>query len=539
MQRIPHILLSILMAYAAAGVRAQAVERPRLVVGIVIDQMRWDYLYRYADRYVEGGFRRLLREGFSCEQTFIPYVPSVTAIGHSCIWTGSVPSVHGIAGNDFCVQGRKVYCCADTMVRPVGTSSEAGLMSPHNLWTTTVGDELRLATNDRSKVVSVALKDRSAILPGGHHPNGAYWFDDSIGGFITSTYYTDTLPQWVEAFNERHLPQQYIRQTWQPLFPINTYVQSTQDDRPDIEGELCGTFGVTFPYDLQAMQERDGWQVLRKCPWGNTLTLELAKAAIEGENLGGGEETDLLCVSCSSTDYVGHVVGTHAVETEDMYLRLDRDLADFLAYLDGHYGTGGYTVFLTADHGVLNSPPLLAERQMPTGLWDNDEAMDALNRALGEMFPSHAPLVTYVMNWQVFFDVPLIDSLGYDYAQVKARTVSILRRDARVHYAVDMEQAAWATVPQAVRERIINGYCRERSGGVQVVPKPGWHDRNEPGTTHSVWAPYDTHIPLVFMGWGIPQGSTTRRVYMTDIAPTVAALLHIQMPSGCVGTPVF
>lgn len=531
-------ILLCLFALCPVALRAQ-VERPRLVVGIVIDQMRWDYLYRYHARYGEGGFKRLLSEGFSCEQTFIPYVPSVTAIGHSCVWTGSVPSISGIAGNDFCIDGQKVYCCDDKSVTPVGTTSEAGLMSPRNLWVTTVGDELRIATNDRAKVVGVSLKDRASILPAGRHPNGAYWFDDAVGGFITSSYYMDQLPQWVEDFNARRLPDTYLNQTWRTLYPLDTYTQSTADDSPAYEGEICSGFGVCLPYDLKAMYEQSGYAVLRNTPWGNTLTFSMAQAAIEGEDLGNGPETDMLCISCSSTDYLGHIVGTHAVEIEDMYLRLDQELARFLSYLDERIGQGQYIVFLTADHGVLNTPPYLSDRQIPSGLWNKDEYLASLNAALQEHFPSDTPLVSYVMNFQVFFNEQAIDSLGYDYAAVKACVVDALKRDPCVHYAVDMDAVGTATIPEAIRERIINGYCRERSGGVQVVAKPGWHDRNEPGTTHSVWAPYDTHIPLLFMGWGIPQGSTTRTTYMTDIAPTVAALLHIQMPSGSIGTPIF
>ena len=531
-------LAFLLLLLIPTGVQAQ-VERPKFVVGIVVDQMRWDYLYRYAARYGEGGFRRLLSEGYTCEQTFIPYIPSVTAIGHTCIWTGSVPSISGIAGNNFCIDGQQVYCTDDATVSPVGTTDEAGRMSPANLWVTTVGDELRIATNDRSKVVGVSLKDRSAILPAGRNPNGAFWYDNSTGRFVTSTYYMDTLPQWVEDFNALRLPDDYLHRTWTTLYPSNTYIESQPDESPRYEAEIVGGAGVTLPLDLYPLFLQDGYEVLRKTPFGNTLTFQMARAAIEGEQLGTHTDPDMLCISCASTDHLGHLVGTHAVEMEDMYLRLDQEIADFLAYLDDHIGEGKYLLFLTADHGVMNNWHYLNDRRIPAGLWNPDSALVALREAVQARFPSEEPLISYVMNFQVFFNEHAIDSLGYDYAAVKALVVNTLRKDPRVHYACDMDLVLTESIPADIRERIVNGYCRERSGGVQVVTKPGWHDRIEPGTTHSVWNPYDTHIPLLFMGWGIPHGRSTRRTFMTDIAPTVASLLHIQMPSGCIGQPVF
>lgn len=532
-----HILLLALLLVASAT-RAQA-WRPKLVVGIVVDQMRWDYLYRYAARYGEGGFRRLLGEGFSCEQTFIPYIPSVTAIGHTCVWTGSVPSITGIAGNNFCIDGQKVYCTDDASVQPVGTDDESGRMSPNNLWTTTIGDELRIATNDRSRVVGVSLKDRSSILPAGRNPNGAYWYDNSTGRFVTSTYYTDCLPQWVEAFNALRLPDSLLSLTWQTLYPADTYTESQPDDSPAYEAEIVGGAGVCLPLDLQELWQKDGYEVLRKTPFGNTLTLRMARAAIEGEQLGSHDDTDMLCISLASTDHLGHLVGTHAVEIEDTYLRLDQELDTFLRYLDEHIPQGQYLLFLTADHGVMNNSRYLTDRRISSGIWNPDSALSSLQQVVQQQFPADTPLVSYVMNYQVFFNEQAIQACGYDYAAVKSLVVNELRQDPRIHYACDMERAALESIPAQVRERIVNGYCRERSGGVQIVPKPGWHDRLEPGTTHSAWNPYDTHIPLLFYGWHIPQGATTRTTYMTDIAPTIAALLHIQMPSGCVGTPIF
>lgn len=517
---------------------AAAIERPKLVVGIVVDQMRWDYLYRYQKRYTDGGFKRLLGEGFSCENTMIPYVPSVTAIGHTCIYTGSVPSIHGIAGNNFVKDGKKVYCTDDDSVKPVGTTSVAALMSPRNLWVSTIGDEMKIASNGRAKVVGVALKDRASILPAGHNPNGAFWFDDQTGCFITSSYYMDHLPKWVEAFNDKRLPEQYLSQKWNTLYPKNTYTESTTDEN-EYENGIREGVKATLPLNLPELYKKYGYGIIRNTPFGNSLTLDMAKAAIDGEQLGADDETDLLTVSCSSTDYIGHQVGTHAIETEDTYLRLDKAIADFLAYLDSKVGKGNYLVFLSADHGAMNNAAFLQDRRIPAGSWDASATAKKLNHVLAKEYPEAGDIVKTVMNYQVFFNRDVIKSKQLDFDNIKQTVVNVLKEDPSVLYACDMAKASTESIPEEVKSRIINGYNRERSGDVVIILKPNFYAHGMKGTDHGAWNSYDTHIPLVFMGWGIKHGATTKQTFMTDIAPTIAAMLHVQAPNGCVGKSIF
>lgn len=517
---------------------AAAIERPKLVVGIVVDQMRWDYLYRYQKRYTDGGFKRLLGEGFSCENTMIPYVPSVTAIGHTCIYTGSVPSIHGIAGNNFVKDGKKVYCTDDDSVKPVGTTSEAALMSPRNLWVSTIGDEMKIASNGRAKVVGVALKDRASILPAGHNPNGAFWFDDQTGCFITSSYYMDRLPKWVEAFNDKRLPKQYLSQKWNTLYPKNTYTESTTDEN-EYENGIREGVKATLPLNLPELYKKYGYGIIRNTPFGNSLTLDMAKAAIDGEQLGADDETDLLAVSCSSTDYIGHQVGTHAIETEDTYLRLDKAIADFLTYLDSKVGKGNYLVFLSADHGAMNNAAFLQDRRIPAGSWDASATAKKLNHVLAKEYPEAGDIVKTVMNYQVFFNRDVIKSKQLDFDNIKQTVVNVLKEDPSVLYACDMAKASTESIPEEVKSRIINGYNRERSGDVVIILKPNFYAHGMKGTDHGAWNSYDTHIPLVFMGWGIKHGATTKQTFMTDIAPTIAAMLHVQAPNGCVGKSIF
>lgn len=515
-----------------------AIERPKLVVGIVVDQMRWDYLYRYQKRYTDGGFKRLLGEGFSCENTMIPYVPSVTAIGHTCIYTGSVPSIHGIAGNNFVKEGKKVYCTDDDSVKPVGTTSKAALMSPRNLWVSTIGDEMKIASNGRAKVVGVALKDRASILPAGHNPNGAFWFDDQTGCFITSSYYMDRLPKWVEAFNGKRLPEQYLSQKWNTLYPKNTYTESTTDEN-EYENGIREGVKATLPLNLPELYKKYGYGIIRNTPFGNSLTLDMAKAAIDGEQLGADDETDLLAVSCSSTDYIGHQVGTHAIETEDTYLRLDKAIADFLAYLDSKVGKGNYLVFLSADHGAMNNAAFLQDRRIPAGSWNASATAKKLNQVLAKEYPEAGDIVKTVMNYQVFFNRDVIKSKRLDFDNIKQTVVNVLKEDPSVLYACDMAKASTESIPEEVKSRIINGYNRERSGDVVIILKPNFYAHSMKGTDHGAWNSYDTHIPLVFMGWGIKHGATTKQTFMTDIAPTIAAMLHVQAPNGCVGKAIF
>lgn len=517
---------------------AAAIERPKLVVGIVVDQMRWDYLYRYQKRYTDGGFKRLLGEGFSCENTMIPYVPSVTAIGHTCIYTGSVPSIHGIAGNNFVKDGKKVYCTDDDSVKPVGTTSVAALMSPRNLWVSTIGDEMKIASNGRAKVVGVALKDRASILPAGHNPNGAFWFDDQTGCFITSSYYMDRLPKWVEAFNDKRLPKQYLSQKWNTLYPKNTYTESTTDEN-EYENGIREGVKATLPLNLPELYKKYGYGIIRNTPFGNSLTLDMAKAAIDGEQLGADDETDLLTVSCSSTDYIGHQVGTHAIETEDTYLRLDKAIADFLTYLDSKVGKGNYLVFLSADHGAMNNAAFLQDRRIPAGSWDASATAKKLNHVLAKEYPEAGDIVKTVMNYQVFFNRDVIKSKQLDFDNIKQTVVNVLKEDPSVLYACDMAKASTESIPEEVKFRIINGYNRERSGDVVIILKPNFYAHGMKGTDHGAWNSYDTHIPLVFMGWGIKHGATTKQTFMTDIAPTIAAMLHVQAPNGCVGKAIF
>lgn len=496
-------------------------DKPKIIIGLMVDQMRWDYLYKYRDRYSEGGFNRLLREGFRCENTLIRHAPTVTACGHASVYTGSVPAINGIAGNSWYDResGKTVSNVSDDAVQLVGISGDG--RSPRNLLTTTIGDELRIATNYKSKVVGVAIKDRGAILPAGHTANGAFWYEKDK--FITSTYYMPVLPEWVNEFNKINWKDSLMPSGWRTLYPVDSYVLSEEDDKP-YEEKFSGEDAPVFPHKNAS---------IATSPFGNRLTLEFAKAAIAGYHLGESNYTDLLAISLSSPDKLGHRFGPNSIEIEDNYLRLDKQLEQFFNYLDKHFGKNGYLFFITADHGVDHSPGYLSEHRIPTGVLNNN-ILKQVSLALKEKYGT-TDIISSLTNGQIYLNKEVLKKEGLDKIQVAAFIADELKKQPGIAVAFPSKLLGVATLPERIKSMYINGVHTKRSGDVIIIRSAGWKEGSWKGASHGDWYPYDAHIPLVWMGWGIKAGVTHRTIGMTDIAPTLAALLNIQMPSGNIG----
>ncbi len=515
-----------------------SVPRPKLVIGIMVDQMRWDFLYRYYNRYSpNGGFRRLLNQGFSCENTFIPYTPTITACGHTSVYTGSVPAIHGITGNGWWdyEKNKSMYCSEDKTVKTVGSTSTAGEMSPRNNLSTTICDELKLATNFRSKVIGIAIKDRGGILPAGHSANAAYWYDGGKGNWITSTYYMNELPQWVKKFNDKKVVDEFYRSGWNTMYPIATYTQSTKDEN-EYEAKPFGADQKGFPYDLKRFAGKN-YGSISSTPFGNTMTMLMAKDAISNEQMGKDSITDFLAVSFSSPDYVGHSFGPNSIEAEDTYLRLDKDLGELFDYLDKMVGKGQYLTFLTADHGVAHVPGFMTENKLPGGAVDDNKMVEDLNKQLKEKY-GKGSIVLGAYNYQISLNHIMIDTAKLDRSAIVEDIIAFVKNIKGVDRVFEISKLMDQPMNADVKNRLANGWHPKRSGDIQIVFAPGWIDGGKTGTTHGLWNPYDSHIPLVWYGWGIKQGKSNQEVYMTDIAATLAALLHIQMPNGCVGKPI-
>jgi predicted AlkP superfamily pyrophosphatase or phosphodiesterase len=511
--------------------------KPKLVVGIVIDQMRWDFLYKYSDRYGKGGFNRLLNQGFTCENAMIPYAPSVTAAGHACIYTGSVPAIHGIAGNEWYnkITNQSVYCASDSMAKGVGTNHASnGNMSPRNMWTTSVCDELRIASNFRGKAVGVCIKDRGAIFPAGHAANAAYWYDASSGQWISSDYYMKELPGWLKKINASNIVEKYYKQNWNTLYAKDSYLQSTKDEQI-YESKFKKNPSSSLPYRLDTLN--GNFSIISATPYGNSMTIDIAKAAIENHDLGKDNFTDILALSFSSPDYIGHQFGPNSVEIEDTYLRLDRDLAEFLNFLDKKIGTDQYTIFLSADHGVAHVPGFMKQNKLPGEVLSATKYIIDINELVKEKYKID-DVIKAEHNYQLYLNDKGIAESGANKAEVVALIIAEVKKYEGVSDAFLLSELAIKPIPEMIKEKLVNGYNAQRSGDIQVLLKPGYFDGWVTGTTHGTVYNYDTHIPILWYGKGIKQGKTSRTVYMSDIAPTLAALLHIQMPNGSVGNVI-
>ncbi len=515
--------------------------KPKLVVGIVVDQMRYDFLYRYQSKYVSGGFKRLLGEGFSCENTHYNYVPTYTGPGHAAIYTGATPSLSGIIGNDWWdPEWRKHrYVTTDERYRTVGSPTEkVGQHSPAVLLSTTITDELRLSNNFQSKVVGVCLKDRASILPAGHIPNAAYWFDDATGNWITSTYYPDSvgLPKWVQDFNARRLADTLLSQNWDKLVS-GTYQESFLDWDKYSGGDYASYFkGKKMPYDLPDLKKKGGYGLLRFTPFGSTFTLDFAMEAVNRMQLGADESPDFLCVSFSGPDYCGHQFGIHAEETEDTYLRLDRDIARLLDFLDKKFGKNNVLVFLTADHGGAETPVHLNALRIPAGVFPESKLEDELEKAIAAALGTPGNFIHEVGNQQIWLNWDAMADLDVKPEDVAAVIIDFLRIQPGVYDAFTREELMMLPPEYPFAPETRRGIHPRRSGDIMFQLDPAWHADDKSfakgGTTHGSPYPYDTHVPLVWYGWKIKPGETFARVNITDIAPTLAAMLRIMEPNG-------
>lgn len=508
-------------------------QKPKLVVGVVVDQMRNDYIDRFWNKFGKDGFKSLVEEGFWCKNTHYNYFPTYTGPGHASIYTGTTPARHGIVANDWFDRksGKEIYCTEDPNVKTVGADNKAGKMSPTNLLTTTITDQLKLSTNYQSKVIGISLKDRGAILPAGFYANAAYWFDPKSGNFISSTFYMDTLPTWVSDFNEKKKADEYLDQTWHTLYPITDYTESIADNNP-YETVLKGKQIPTFPYPLARMRKNyKNFDLLKYTPFGNTIVADMALEALQKEDLGKDSITDFMCVSFSSTDYIGHEFGPRSVELEDTYLRLDQELERLLKYLDDSIGYDNYVLFLTSDHGVAENSIYLADHRHNAGVFDSDTLLKTINKHIKLNDTLSTDTFVYYGNQQFYYAQPQQNHekallVLKDYLQNKPGVLNIWSSSE----LLKQDQVDMASYR--------NGYQTLRSGDVFLHLAAGWTDYKTTGATHGSIFNYDTHVPLLWSGPTFSKGESNRYMEIRDIAKTLAYILRINEPEGCNGTVI-
>ncbi|MCX6291452.1 MAG: alkaline phosphatase family protein [Bacteroidetes bacterium] len=521
--------------FSAEGIQAN---KPKLVVGIVVDQMRYDYLFRYWSKYSETGFKKLVGEGFLLKNANYNYVPTYTGPGHACIYTGTTPAMNGIVSNEWYDRELKkdVYCVEDTTMHPLGTYSMSSRVSPNRLLTTTITDELRLSNNFQSKVIGVALKDRGAILPAGHTANAAYWFDKETAHWATSSFYMNELPNWVEEFNAKKMAAELMKEKWNTLLPIDQYVESTADD-VRYEGLYAGETHPVFPHDLPAISLKDK-DLIKRIPMGNTFTKDFAEAALKGEEMGKGSATDFLAVSFSSTDYVGHQFGINSIEVEDTYLRLDRDLSEFFEFLEKWVGHSNYLLFLTADHGAAGNVTFNTDEKIPSGFFDAKQVDSLLENYLQSVY-GPGEFVSELTSHGIYLNQPLLEQKKIGLGDMEEKCAEFFSRMKGVAAAITAQQLKTGNYTEGLLSFIQKGFNGKRSPDVILSLDPSWMEwESKSGTTHGAAYSYDTHVPLLFYGWNIPHGQSSDPVSVTDVAPTVASLLNIEFPSGTTGKPV-
>ncbi|WP_046745170.1 alkaline phosphatase PafA [Kordia zhangzhouensis] len=520
--------------------RTSSSSKVKLVVGIVVDQMRYDYLTRFERKYGEGGFKRMISEGFNCKNNHYNYIPTYTGPGHASVYTGTTPANHGIIANNWYDKFTKedVYCASDSNQKSIGVEDKyEGKMSPHRMQTTSVTDQLRLDTQQRGKVIGIAIKDRGAILPAGHAANGAYWFYGKDKGYwITSSYYRDNLPGWVQDFNASDEAEKYMK-PWNTLYDIANYTESDADEN-SYEGTFRGKNDTSFPYDLNALKDQNGgFDILKGTAYGNNLTTDFAIAAIKGEQLGADEYPDFLAVSYSSTDYVGHKFGVNSKEIEDTYIRLDKDIERLLIALDEEVGKGNYTVFLTADHAAVHVPSYLQDQKIPSGYFDGGLLKKHLQAFLQTNYGSEN-IITNISNGQIFFNHDEIKRLGRNAEEIENALQKELLAYKQIAKVYTRHSLTTSEFNYGIASALQKGFHQKRSGDVCFVLDVATISYSRTGSTHGSGFNYDTHVPLLFYGNGIRQGATWQRTEITDIAPTISALLEISLPNAATGNPI-
>ena len=513
--------------------------KPKLVVGIVVDQMRYDYLTRFDSKYGNGGFKRLIKDGFNCTNTQFNYIPTYTGPGHASVYAGTTPKYHGIISNNWYDKELKkiIYCVKDDNYLPVGTTSESSKVSPQKMMVSTVTDELRMATQMRGKVIGIALKDRAASLPAGHSANAAYWFQGlDEGNWVTSTFYMDELPKWVKDFNNSDLAESYLK-TWDTFYDIETYTESGSDLN-NFEGGFNGKITATFPYELSKLKDyNNGFDILKSTPFGNNLTTDFALAALKGEQLGKDLDTDFLAISYSSTDYIGHNFGVNSKEIEDVYIRLDKEIERLLNELDSKVGKGNYTVFLTADHGAVDVPAYLQSVNIPADYFDSTSFRIKVKEFVTKKYGA-SDLVENISNNQIFLNKSKIALLDLDIDDVQEDIVNEIINYKHIDKAYTATTMSSVFFDNGVEALLQRGFNQKRSGDVLYVLDPAVISYGRTGSTHGSGFNYDTHVPLLFYGQGIKIGSSVALVQITDLAPTISALLNISFPNGAIGKPI-
>ncbi len=544
-KRYLSVFLLVIVIIKASGQGAYLPpDKPRLVIGIVVEEMKYDQLEKFRDRFGEDGIKRLINEGTYFRNSSFKYMLTQSAPGHATISTGTEPAYHGITSDNWYVplKNELIYCTKDIDVDPVGGSFESGLHSPVNLQASTFTDELKMATNNASKVYAVGIKESSAILSAGHAADAAYWFDNSTGTWMSSTYYLKELPAWVSDFNAMRFPDTYLDGTWSLYKSADNYA----DCLPDSNAYEKGFDGRNyFPYDLKKIRSKsnssfkNGYSLLRETPFANTLTTNFAIRLIQKEHLGQDDETDFISICYSATDNIGRRFGPSSVEMGDAILRLDNDIQTLLKFVNDSIGKKNVLIYFTSAHGISEVPTVLQKRRIPAGYFKQYQALQLLRTYLNAVY-GEGNWVKGYSDRQVFLNRTLIEDARLSLDEVQKKVARFLVQFTGVTAAYPYSAFEANDYSNGNLKRIINNFSPQRSGDVILVLNPGWVEVEGDDITNSN-SPYeyDSHVPLIWYGWSVNRAVVTRDVNMTDIAATLSSLCKIPYPNACTGTPLY
>lgn len=537
------LLISVFVKLTGQGAYLPP-DKPRLVIGIVVEQLKYDQLEKFRGRLGEDGIKRLINEGTYFKNASFEYMLTQSAPGHATISTGTEPSFHGITSDNWYLPLRNelIYCTKDIEVNPVGGSFEAGLHSPVNLQASTFSDELEMATNRNSKVFGIGMKENSAIFSAGHAADGAYWFDNTTGTWMTSTYYINTLPLWVKDYNAMKFSDSYLNNTWSLLRPSAYYA----DCLPDSNNFEAGFNGINyFPYDLKKMRSRgifnsrNDFSLLRETPFGNSLTTSFAIRLIENEKLGKDDVTDYLSICYSSIDNIGHRFGPSSIEMGDAILRLDDEIKELLTYLNDSIGKKNILIYFTSAHGISEIPAVLEINRIPAGYFKQNQALQLLRTYLNAVY-GEGDWVKGYFERQVFLNRTLIEDARLSLEEVQKKVARFLVQFTGVTAAYPYSAFEANDFGNGNLKRIINNFNPQRSGDVIVTLNPGWVEKEgDYVTNHNSPYEYDSHVPLIWYGWTVNRSTVTRQVNMTDIAATLSSLCKVPYPNACTGESLF
>lgn len=518
-------------------------DKPGLIIGIVVEQLRFDQIERFRDKLSDNGIKKMINEGTFYRNASFDYMLTQSAPGFSTISTGTEPSYHGITSDSWYLplKNEYIYCTRDISVNPVGGSYESGLHSPVNLNASTFADELKTASGEKSKVYSIGIKEQSAIFSAGHAADGAFWYDNTSGTWMSSTYYLDSLPPWVNDFNAMKYSEVYLNTTWNILKQATDYSACL----PDSNKFETGFNGVSyFPYDINklskpgARNSSRNFAFLRETPFADAFTTDFAMRLIEKERLGKDDITDFLAICYSSTDYIGHRFGPSSVETADAILRLDKDIEKLLTYLNDSLGKKNILIYFTAAHGVCEIPSVMKNTRIPAGYFIQNQALQLLRSYLNAVY-GEGDWVKGFSDRQIFLNRLLIEDARIPLEDIQKKTARFLTQFTGVSSAYPYYAFEANDFGNGHLRRIVNNFSPQRSGDVIVTFLPGWVEKEgDLLTNHNSPYEYDSHVPLIWYGWTVNRSTVMRKVNMTDIAATLSSLCRIPYPNACTGEPM-